>query len=81
MSNNEIVIALIVIWLVGAFINSGFVYADFRGRWPILNSPRDIREDTGMAILFSLLPVVGWIVTLFVTGFYYHGWKLPGSEP
>lgn len=69
---------LITLWVLLSFVNAGFIYADTYGRYPDLHSYRWNRETAGFCIGWSMTGVA-WIITPFVTGFYYDGWKFPGS--
>jgi len=69
-------ILIAVLWIVLAWVNSGFLHANwvYKARG-IYNKSKCI-EDQGIELGLDLLlmPVV-IVVTPFVTGFYQHGWK------
>lgn len=73
----------VMLWGTIGFVNAGFVYADFYGRYDNFQGPtqsRDARNDCGFALGYSILAgPVAWVETPFETGFYYAGWKLPCS--
>lgn len=74
---NEAVFFLIIAWIVGVFVNAGFVYAWWMAKFPP-DKEEDQRAHLAFSIGFSIIPFF-WVVSLFTTSFYYHGWLLPGS--
>jgi hypothetical protein len=70
-----------VVWLGLAYVNAGFMLADFLGAvGSIAQSRSEWRETLGFCIGMSLIPIT-WLEAPFVTGFYVHGWMRPTLEP
>lgn len=66
----------VVIYLGLAFINAGFLVASFQRRYPSVKQEGyrgDLCVGIGVSLLFG---PIGWILTLFLTGFYEYGWQL-----
>lgn len=55
--------------------NSAAMLAYFQAEFPTL-AEEGYRKDLGAAIGMSLIPVIPWVLTPFVTGFYEHGFCL-----
>ena len=64
------------LYVLLSVLNAGFVNADLRAAgWSSTMTERGARGHCAFAIGWSLAGV-SWIVTPFVTGFYYNGWSL-----
>lgn len=65
---------IIVLYVITSVISYGGTFAYFQEGNP-LSAEESYRKDMGVSILFSLIPFVGFIVSLFITGFYEKGFK------
>ena len=74
-------ISIILIWISISILNAGFVFADWDDQYGQnscsikTRSTKTHRTNLGFSIAWSLIPP-SWILTPFVTGFYYSGWRL-----
>lgn len=76
MSRRALILAA-CLWIGGSVINAGFINANFRAQHPrLLDSERWARQQCGFALFISSLTPLAWVVTPFMTGFYYDGWSL-----
>jgi hypothetical protein len=67
------VCAGLILW----WFTAGCMIAFFQAEFPDLTRyPRWCRENTGMALLFGLLPPA-WLMTPFMTGGLHDGWTNP----
>jgi hypothetical protein len=67
---------IIMLYIGVALINAGFVYADLDSKHgKSLCLAREHRGNLAFSIGWSLLPFTT-VITPFVTGFYYNGWRL-----
>ena len=67
---------IVAAWLAASVANAGFVNGYFRTKFHDLDqSALDARSDIAFSIGWSLFPP-SWIMTPFVTAFYYGGWTL-----
>lgn len=71
----KIFICIMTIWVLLAYINTGFLLAEAQGRFPRI-AKEYYRSDLSFAVFVSCIPVT-WIVTPFMTGFYEFGWMRP----
>lgn len=79
VGRKTLIIVVVIAYSTLVFTNAGFAYAYFRGSWgEILNSEFNRRQDMAFALGWSLLPPA-WIICPFLSGFYYYGWRLPGT--
>jgi hypothetical protein len=69
-------------WLALAYLNAGFMLADYQSIYSCVTDAREeYRYNLGFAIGFSLIPILSWVITLFLTGFYCKGWMRPRLHP
>lgn len=83
-----LVIVLYVAWVIWS---AGALYADIISGLPSmyhqggLYSEKEARlnrrHTAGLSVFISLIPLVGPVAVVFVTGFYASGWMVPGSVP
>jgi hypothetical protein len=62
---------LSVIYVAGFVLTYGGTLAFFQKSWPNL-AQKDYRNDVAFAVFVALTPI-GWLVELFMCGFYKHG--------
>lgn len=65
---------IIVLYVITSVISYGGTFAHFQESYPLI-AEEDYRKDMGVSILVSLIPFVGFIVSLFIAGFYEKGFK------
>ena len=63
----------IVLYCFGFLVTYGGLLACWAHSFKTLNDYHMWRSDMAVSIAVGLIPVVGWIVTLFFTGFYSYG--------
>ncbi len=69
-----------VAYLVGGLITVGAILAESGKRWPSI-ADETFKEDLAFGIFYAFfLPVVSWVVVLFVTGFYQYGVSFHGPS-
>ena len=68
---------ILLFWCAASIINFGALNAYERANW------RWTREAAGISALVSVLPVVGILFSIFLTGFCEHGfsWRIGGKCP
>jgi hypothetical protein len=67
------------LYLVLVTCNSAALLAYLQGEYPSL-ATKDYRKDLATAVGIRLIPVVSWVMTPFLTGFYEHGFCLTRSQ-
>lgn len=69
----------IILYLGMVFIMTGFVLAYWQhADHPYLIEARkkSYRQDLAFSIGISLVPIAGWLVSFFMSGFFEYGWQI-----
>lgn len=72
---------IIVAWISVGLLNAGAWNANMRVEFPrLMADPREARKNLSISLLLGLVCApFGFIVVLFLTGFYQDGWTLSGK--
>ncbi len=74
-----ILIVLAAAWVFCGFVNAGFYYAYMQREYP--EGAEANRMDDTSAAWGSVLFGTAALIATILTGFYKHGWLLPGRKP
>lgn len=65
---------LIAIYIATFLITYSATFAYFQKTYPTL-AKEHYKVDLGFSIVFALIPIAGFIMVLFLSGFYENGFK------
>lgn len=74
MKFKTFVTIFVVLWVICGFVASGFIYADNRATLHFGSNRSEGAFCVGWGISGGPISLG---ISLFVTGFWEHGWKLP----
>jgi hypothetical protein len=69
----------LVLWLACGVWNAGLLYAHFQRKFELIAD--ETRSTTLVLCVFSVFTGPVGVFATQVTGFYKHGWLLPGRRP
>ncbi len=65
---------IIIAYVVSVVISYGGTFAYFNGEYPSI-AKNNHRENMAQSLMFALIPIAGFVVPFFMTGFFKHGFK------